>query len=79
MFAAAARQGLIGRLLARLNLRFPGLFVLFVVLASLDLLVPDLIPMVDEIGFALLAAMFGLWKKRKPADARSSPAGTDRT
>jgi len=72
VFAAAARQGLIGRALARLNLRFPGLFVLFVALAGVDLLVPDLIPMVDEIGFALLAAMFGLWKNRKPADPNRS-------
>lgn len=76
MFGAASRQGLFGRALARLNLRFPGLFVLFVALAGLDLLLPDLIPFVDEIGLALMAAMFGLWKNRK---TQSNAPGAERT
>ena len=79
VIGAANSQGIIGRLLARLNLRFPGLFVLFVALAGLDLLIPDVVPFVDELGLALIAAMLGLWKKRKtpPAPAYSSGADGD--
>lgn len=64
---------LIGRLLARLNLRFPALFLLFAGLTVADLLIPDLIPFADEIGLALLTLLFGLWKDRKkspPSRAR---------
>jgi hypothetical protein len=64
-------QRLIDRLVSRLDLRFPGLFVLFVALTALDLIVPDMLPFVDEIGLALLAAMFGLWRRRRPATASS--------
>lgn len=69
-------QGLIGRLLARLNLRFPTLFLLFLALFLVDLVVPDFVPLVDEIGFALLAAIFGLWRKRRepaPGQAPGAP------
>jgi hypothetical protein len=61
----AVRQGLLAWLVRRWNLRFPGLFVIFAGLALLDMLVPDFIPFADEIGLALLAAMFGLWRKRR--------------
>ena len=61
-----ARVNLIGRLLARLNLRFPGLFALLVVVLAADLVIPDPIPFVDEIVLALLTALFGLWKGRRP-------------
>jgi hypothetical protein len=52
-------EGFLGRL------RFPTLFVLFVVLAGLDLVVPDFVPFVDEVGLALLAALFGTWRRRR--------------
>ena len=61
-----ARVNLIGRLLARLNLRFPGLFALLAAVLVADLVVPDPIPFLDEIVLALLTALFGLWKSRRP-------------
>jgi hypothetical protein len=59
------------RLLARLNLRFPGLFLLLGFLTLADLLIPDFIPFADEIGLALLTLLFGSWKNR------SRPAAED--
>jgi Family of unknown function (DUF6116) len=59
------RVSLIGRVLARLNLRFPALFLLFAGLTLADLFIPDMIPFVDEIGLALLTLLFGLWKDRR--------------
>ena len=64
------RVSIIGRLLARLNLRVPGLFLLFAVLTVADMLVPDVIPLADEIGLALLTLLFGLWKDRRPSASR---------
>lgn len=61
------RRGLVGRLIHRLNLRFPGLFLLFAGLTFLDIVVPDLVPFVDEIGLTLLTAMLGLWTRRRAA------------
>jgi hypothetical protein len=49
-----------------MNLRFPALFALFAVATLVDLVVPDLIPFVDEIGLALLTLLFGLWRDRHP-------------
>ncbi len=62
---AAARQGLVQRALERLNLRFPTLFVIFLVLTVVDFLVPDPIPFMDEILLALVTLMLGLWKDRR--------------
>ena len=59
------RVSLLGRILQRLNLRFPSLFVLFAVLTLLDLIVPDVIPLADEIGLALLTLLLGMWKDRR--------------
>ena len=42
--------------------------------ALADMLIPDLIPLADEIGLALLTLLFGLWKDRK----RSSPRSPER-
>ena len=53
------------RLLARLNLRFPMLFMLLAGVTAVDLVVPDFLPFVDEIFLALLTAIFGLWKDRR--------------
>ncbi len=67
MIASASldRVSLIGRLLLRMNLRFPTLFLLFTVLTVLDLLIPDIIPFADEIGLALITLILGLWRDRK--------------
>ena len=71
MMASTDRVSLIGRLLQRLNLRFPSLFLLFVGLTLADLVIPDVIPFADEIGLALLTLLFGLWKDRKRTSTRS--------
>ncbi len=69
--ATTDRVSLIGRLLQRLNLRFPSLFLLFAGLTLADLVIPDVIPFADEIGLALLTLLFGLWKDRKRTSPRS--------
>ena len=55
----------IERIVGGLNLRFPAVFVLLVVLTALDFVFPDLVPFVDEIVLALLTVLFGLWRKRR--------------
>ena len=71
IMAAMDRASLIGRVLQRLNLRFPSLFLLFAGLTLADLLIPDVIPFADEIGLALLTLLFGLWKDRRRSATRS--------
>jgi hypothetical protein len=66
------RRGIIQRLLGGLNLRFPGLFLLFAVVFLVDFVVPDFIPFVDEVLFALLTMLFALWKERRAAPATSA-------
>lgn len=63
----AARQGAIQKLLTRLNLRFPTMFALLLVVTVVDFFVPDLIPFADELVLALLTVLFGLWKDRRKA------------
>ena len=46
------------------RLKFPQLFVITLALFLLDLLIPDLIPLADEVLLGLLTLMFGLWKGR---------------
>ena len=69
-----ARQGLLAGLLRRLNLRFPTLFLILAALTLADLVVPDVIPFVDEIVLALLTALVATWKKRRVPPAPSSRA-----
>ena len=64
-FDSVDRVSLLGRVLQRLNLRFPSLFVLFAVLTLADFIVPDAIPLADEIGLALLTLLLGFWKDRR--------------
>lgn len=54
---------MLGRFLERL--RFPQLFLIFAGLAAADILIPDFVPFVDEIGLALLTALFAAWKRRR--------------
>jgi len=51
---------LIGRFAAKL--RFPQLFLFTAVLFFLDLLIPDLIPFIDEMLLGLLTLLLGMWK-----------------
>ncbi len=65
VYGSADRVSLLGRLVQRLNLRFPSLFLLFALLTVADFIVPDVIPLADEIGLALLTLLFGMWKERR--------------
>jgi hypothetical protein len=47
------------------RLRFPKLFGITLVILVVDVLVPDLIPFVDEILLALVTALLGSWKRRR--------------
>ena len=63
------------------GLRFPALFMLAATLFVVDLLVPDLIPFMDEILLALATLLLGSLRKRREApapregDADGSQAG----
>jgi hypothetical protein len=67
--------GLIRRALDRLGLRFPMLFLILLFVTVADMLTPDVIPFADEIVLAVLTAIFGLWKDRRPKPGTASPAG----
>jgi len=47
------------------SLRYPQLFVFTAALFVLDLLIPDLIPFVDEILLGLATLLLAGWKRRK--------------
>ncbi len=47
------------------RLRFPKLFAITLAIFIFDVLVPDLIPFVDEILLALFTALLGSWKRRR--------------
>ena len=74
-FSAFDRVSLLGQILQRLNLRFPSLFVLFAVLTLADIVIPDVIPLADEIGLALLTLLLGLWKDRRNHRRAGFPRG----
>jgi len=58
------------------RLRFPWLLALTVGLLLLDLVIPDLIPFVDEILLGLATLLLGNWKRRRrPDDDDAGPAG----
>jgi len=48
------------------RLKFKNLFFLTVGLFVIDLLIPDFIPMIDEIILALIAVLLANWKKDQP-------------
>jgi hypothetical protein len=54
------------------RLKHPQLFLLLVVLFGLDLIVPDLIPFVDEIVLALVTVLVGTWR-RPPGEVPPPP------
>lgn len=47
------------------RLRFPWLFALTATLFVLDLIVPDAIPLVDELLLGLGTLLLGSWRKRR--------------
>lgn len=50
------------------RLRFRNLFFLILFLFITDLLVPDMIPMIDEIILGLLAVLLANWKNAKTGE-----------
>ena len=57
------------------RLRFPWLFVLTAGLFLFDIVIPDLIPLADEILLGLLTLTFGAWRQKKqiPIEAEKEP------
>jgi hypothetical protein len=55
---------LLGRLASRL--RFPQLFAFTATLFLLDLVIPDLIPFVDELLLGLATLLLGMWRQEEP-------------
>ena len=71
-------SGLLARVLSRLGLRFPMLFLILLFVTVTDMVIPDILPFADEIVLAVLTAIFGLWKDRrvpKPAPAEDFRRG----
>lgn len=64
-------QGFLSRFIGRL--RFPQLFAVAAILLAIDLVVPDVIPFVDEALLALLTAMLSLLRRRDPQPDPGSP------
>ena len=74
---AVTRLGM-GRLEKVLGrLRFPHLFLLTGAVFLVDLFVPDVLPMVDEIFLALLTALFGSVRRRR-IEVPEAPEDRDR-
>jgi hypothetical protein len=66
MTAPVARSpvaALLERFLPRL--RYPHLFALIAGLLAVDLLLPDPIPLIDEVTLALLTLLVGSWRTRR--------------
>jgi hypothetical protein len=57
------------------RLRFPTLFFVTLALWVINMLVPDPIPLIDEIVMGLLTLMLATWKKGKQAPADSEREG----
>jgi hypothetical protein len=55
------------------RLRFPWLFALTGALFVLSLLVPDPVPLLDEILLGLATLLFGAWRRRSKAGLAPRP------
>ena len=47
------------------GLRFPTLFLVTAILFGLNLVVPDIIPLADEILMGLVVLLLGSWRKKR--------------
>ena len=54
------------------RLKFKNLFLLISCLFIADLLVPDMVPMIDEIVLGLLTVLLANWKKEKSRDKQAN-------
>ena len=68
----STRVSIASRLLGNLNLRFPTLVLILGILTLTDIMIPDFIPVIDEIVLAIMTILFGMWKNRKPVNAPGS-------
>ena len=60
---------LLGLFLAYANrLKFRNLFLIIIFLFIVDLIVPDFIPLIDEIILGLLAIILANWKKERKTE-----------
>jgi hypothetical protein len=67
------RRGLPGVVLRWASgLRFPVMFAFTALLFGLNLLVPDVIPLADEILMGLVALLFGSMRKKKGNEKEAS-------
>lgn len=64
-------QGFISQFIGRL--RFPQLFFLAAILLGVDLIVPDVIPFLDEALLALLTAMLAMLRRPDPQPGPGEP------
>ena len=65
---------LIGWFVARLTqLRFPVLFLISAGFFVVDLVVPDLIPVADEVLLGLSTALLASWRTRRVAARETAP------
>lgn len=58
---------LLSRVVSQMNLRYPTLFRILVVVTLLDYFIPDVLPFADEIGLTLLTLAVSQWKDRRAA------------
>lgn len=59
-----AGNGIVEQILQRLGeLKFKNLFLVVAALLVVDLVVPDFIPLIDEILLGLLTMLFWSWRK----------------
>lgn len=62
----SATERVLGRFLRRL--RFPQLFLLTTVVFVVDLVIPDMVPLADEILLGLLSLLLGSLRERGPEE-----------
>jgi hypothetical protein len=55
------------------RLRFRNLFLVTAAMFLVDVLVPDLVPFVDELLFGALTLLFAAWKRDKQALPGAAP------
>lgn len=69
------RGGLLGVVLRwASSLRFPAVFVLTALLFGLNLFIPDVIPLVDEILMGLVALLFASLRKKPKIEDSQPPS-----
>ena len=60
------KGGLVGLLLKYASgLRFPALFLITLGIFVVDVIVPDVIPLADELLLGMITLLLGTWKKRR--------------